>query len=102
MKIKTLKIRFESFQDFTDRSKTDLAKVLKNKKQTFIQNKNEMVWTSVETFQLFMTNQKLTILAAIYTHKPSSVYQLAKLLNRSQPNVARDCEAPGLELCPKL
>ena len=39
-----------------------------------------------------MSNQKYTILAAIYKDQPQSVYQLAKMLNRAQQNVARDCD----------
>jgi predicted transcriptional regulator len=39
-----------------------------------------------------MSDQKYTILAAISKYQPNSVYQLAKILNRAQQNVARDCE----------
>ena len=39
-----------------------------------------------------MNDQKYTILAAIYKYHPRSVYQLAKILNRAQQNVARDCD----------
>ena len=39
-----------------------------------------------------MSDQKYTILAAIYKYHPQSVYQLAKILNRAQQNVARDCD----------
>jgi predicted transcriptional regulator len=55
--------------------------------------KNLTLWDSVESYQRFMSDQKYAILATIYNHKPKSVYQLAKLLDRAQPNVSRDCDA---------
>ena len=57
-----------------------------------IQSKDVLVWSSVEAYQQFMSDQKYTILAAVYKYKPQSVYQLAKILNRAQQNVARDCD----------
>ena len=57
-----------------------------------IQRKNNLIWASPEAYQQFMSDQKYAILAVIIKHKPQSVYQLAKILNRAQQNVARDCD----------
>ena len=52
-----------------------------------------MVFNSVADYQRFMTEQKLTLLAAIIKNKPSSIYQLAQLVDRDFANVQRDCVA---------
>jgi predicted transcriptional regulator len=94
MNRRQLVIRFQSIDDFASESKKQLAEVEKSKgKKSFIQPKNLTLWDSVESYQRFMSDQKYAILATIYNHKPKSVYQLAKLLDRAQPNVSRDCDA---------
>jgi predicted transcriptional regulator len=90
-KIKSLKITFESLDNFMDKSSMALREALHGKKKS-IQKKDILVWASVEAYQQFMSDQKYTILAAIHKFKPQSVYQLAKILNRAQQNVARDCD----------
>lgn len=91
MKIKPLKITFESLDDFAKRSQKILQDAIQGKKKS-IRKKDVFVWASVESYQQFMSDQKYTILAAIYKYHPQSVYQLAKILNRAQQNVARDCD----------
>jgi predicted transcriptional regulator len=91
MKIKPLKITFESIDTFAVKSRTALQNVIQNKKSA-VQRRDVLVWASVEAYQQFMSDQKYTILAVIYKYRPQSVYQLAKILNRAQQNVARDCD----------
>jgi predicted transcriptional regulator len=91
MKIKPLKITFESIDTFAVKSRTALQNAIQNKKSA-VQKKDVLVWASVEAYQQFMSDQKYTILAVIYKYRPQSVYQLAKILNRAQQNVARDCD----------
>ena len=91
MKIKPLKITFESIDDFKARSRKELQDVLEHRKSK-AQPKNTLIWASVESYQQFMSDQKYTILAAIHKFDPHSVYQLAKILGRAQQNVARDCD----------
>jgi predicted transcriptional regulator len=95
MKIKFLKITFESLEDFKARTAKALEEAINTGKKS-IQKKDTLIWSSVEAYQQFMSDQKYTILAAIYKHQPQSVYQLAKLLNRAQQNVARDCDMLAL------
>ena len=91
MKIKPLKIVFESIDTFAVKSRTALQNAIQIKKSA-VQKKDVLVWASVEAYQQFMSDQKYTILAVIYKYRPQSVYQLAKILNRAQQNVARDCD----------
>ena len=91
MKIRALEITFESMQDFRSRTRAAVGAALAGKKRS-VQPKNVLIWASVEAYQQFMSDQKYTILAAIYKYQPQSVYQLAKILNRAQQNVARDCD----------
>lgn len=88
MKIKSLKIKFESTNDFFER----VEKSLKNRKKS-VASKDTLLFSDVLTYQRFMTEQKLLILVMIYTHKPTSLYQLAKLVDRNLANVKRDCDA---------
>ena len=88
MKIKPLKIKFESVDHFFDR----VEKSLKRKKKS-LAPKDTLLFADVLSYQRFMTEQKLLILVMIYTHKPNSLYQLAKLVDRNLANVKRDCDA---------
>jgi len=90
MKIKPLKIVFESLDDFMDRAEKKLKKaVQRGKSQKWPQN--ELRFESVAAYQQIMSDQKYAILAAIYKHRPPSIYQLAKILGRTTQNVIRDC-----------
>ena len=91
MKIKPLIITFESLDDFFQRTTLALENAVKHKNKS-IQRKDTRVWVSVEAYQQFMSDQKYAILAVIIKYKPQSVYQLAKILERAQQNVARDCD----------
>lgn len=91
MKVKSLKIEFESFDGFFGRVAKELKEAVETGKQ-FIQPKSLLIWSSPEAYQQFMSDQKYAILAAISKYRPQSVYKLAKILNRAQQNVARDCD----------
>ena len=92
MKSKTLKITFESWDDFKDRARNELKAVIKSKKK-FIQPHDVLVFASVAVYQKLMSEQKYMILAAIHNLKPTSVYQLAKLVDRDFANVKKDCDS---------
>ncbi len=91
IKVKSLKVTFESVDDFRARTRKALASAINENKKS-IQKKDVLIWSSVEAYQQFMSDQKYAILAAIYKYHPQSVYQVAKILNRAQQNVARDCD----------
>lgn len=90
MRIKPLKIVFESRDDFMDRAEKKLKKAVQGGKAQK-RPKNELRFASVTAYQQVMSDQKYAILAAIYKHNPPSIYQLAKILGRTTQNVIRDC-----------
>lgn len=90
MKIKPLKIVFESLDDFMDRIAVQLTKAVKTGK-ALRRPVNVLRFASVAAYQQVMSDQKYAILATIYKHSPQSIYQLAKLLGRPTQNVIRDC-----------
>lgn len=88
MKIKPLNIKFESTDDFFER----VGKSLKKRRKS-VAPKDTLLFADVLSYQRFMTEQKLLILVMINTHKPNSLYQLAKMVDRNLANVKRDCDA---------
>ena len=87
-KTKTLIIRFEEWDHFKARVKSALKKG-----KPSLAAKNTLVFSSVADYQKFMTEQKVAILAAIISKGPTSIYQLAQLVERDFANVQRDCTA---------
>jgi len=92
MKNKTLKVKFESWEDFKNRSRKELKEVVQSRKK-FIQPSDVLMFSSVAVYQRLMSEQKYMILAAIHNLKPASVYQLAKLVDRDFANVKKDCDS---------
>ncbi len=92
MKHKTLKIKFESWPDFKDRSKKELKEAINTRKKN-IQPHDVLIFESVASYQKLMSEQKYMILAAIKNLKPNSLYQLAKQVERDFANVKKDCDA---------
>lgn len=87
-KNKSLYIRFEKWDDFKARTQA----ALKDRKPS-IGKSDTILFNSVVDYQKFMSEQKIAILAAIISQKPSSIYQLAQVLDRDFGNVQRDCTA---------
>lgn len=86
MKHDTLEIKFQNFDDFSQAVKGALTK-----KKKLVQRKNQIFFDSIESYRKFMTIQKIEILTAIAQQRPSSIYELAKLLDRNFAAVFRDC-----------
>ena len=92
MKTKTLKIKFESWGSFQERAKTAVHEAVKHGKKA-IDTKDTLIFATVAAYQKFMTEQKYVVLAAIHNLKPTSLYQLAKFVDRDFANLKRDCES---------
>ncbi len=88
MKNKILEIHFQSLADF----KKEIKKAL-TKREFSIQPSHHIFFDSVESFRKFMTIQKIELLTAISAQKPSSIYELAKMLDRDFAAVLRDCKS---------
>lgn len=92
MKDKILNIKFESWEHFKGRTQAELKEVLKSKKR-FVQPPDVLIFASVGAYQKFMSEQKYMILAAIHNLQPTSIYQLAQLVDRDFANVKKDCDS---------
>src|SRR3990172_11023951 len=52
--------------------------------------REEVGFTSIEAVRKFLTRERLALLRAIRTRRPSSIYQLAKMVGRDLKNVQED------------
>ena len=91
MKSKALKIRFEPWEGFKERTRKELREIVARKKRS-VQPDDVLLFASVAVYQKLMSEQKYMILAAINNLKPTSVYHLAKLVDRDFANVKKDCD----------
>jgi predicted transcriptional regulator len=87
MKSKTLHILFSNLED--------LAQEVKQAMRTREPSKHagkEIRFESYFSFMSFLFPHKFSLLVAIKTESPKSVYQLAQLVDRQQNAVLRDCD----------
>lgn len=85
-KSKALEIHFQDFESFKKEVKSALAKQKRS-----IQSKDHIYFESLGAFRSFMTIQKIEILTVIANQEPSSIYDLAKMVDRDFAAVLRDC-----------
>lgn len=52
----------------------------------------KIVVESLDTLRQFLTNERLKILRAIKKHKPKSIYELSKIINKDRRNLTRELE----------
>ena len=88
MKNKVLTVKFQSWDDF----KSKVTKAFKDQAKS-VASEDTITFSSVAEYQKFMTEQKLVILIVVANKKPTSIYQLAQLVDRDVANVQRDCVA---------
>ena len=81
-----LEIHFKNRKEFFRKVSQALSK-----REPLIQSKHQIFFESVSSFRNFMTIQKIEILTTIATQKPSSIYELAKFVDRDFAAVLRDC-----------
>ena len=81
-----LEVHFKDRKEFWNE-----AAVALKKRQPLIQPKHVIYFESVAGFRNFMTMQKIEILTSIAIHKPGTIYELAKLVDRDFAGVHRDC-----------
>lgn len=85
-KHEVLEIHFQAFENFKKEVKRALVK-----RSQLIQPKNHIIFDSIASFRNFMTIQKIELLTVIATQKPSSIYELAQMVDRDFAAVLRDC-----------
>ena len=85
MKAKTIRIKSidESLNDF----KKTFKKAEKNKHAKATPT---TYFSSFEAARKIMTQERIKLLRAIKFHKPGSIYELAKILNKNIKNVSQD------------
>jgi predicted transcriptional regulator len=85
-KNEVLEIRFVSVSDLLER-----VKIAVKTKISDIQPKNVIQFDAVDGFRTFATSQKIELLSVLATERPKSIYELAKILNRTFSAVWKDC-----------
>lgn len=85
-KNKALKVKFKNI----DLWEKELLAFPKHKKDS-LPSKDTIIFDTLSSFRNFMTLQKLEILTIIASEKPKSVYELAKMVDRSLGPVQNDC-----------
>jgi predicted transcriptional regulator len=86
MKLKAINVYFKKTDDIF----AEINLAIKSQKSV-VQKKNSINFDSPQTWRSLMSNQKQEILVAIARYRPSSVYQLAKILGRPSQHTLKDC-----------
>jgi len=87
MKIKKMKIRIESKEDYWKRATKEAREIDNGERQSF---ESSLSFISLKQLRNFMTPGRLEILKVIKKKKPKSIYELAKMLDRDVDNVNRE------------
>lgn len=85
MKLKKAIIRIRNLEDVKNRWKKAIRGEIK-----YIQKKNEIVFLSFESASKVFSKNRMEILQTITREKPSSIYELAKILNKDFKSVYTD------------
>ena len=88
MKIKKVEVLIQPDEDFWKGLIKDARKIDRGERGLI--RKESIIFDSIEQFRKVMTNKRIELLRAIRHKKPKSVYELAKLVNRSVDNVNND------------
>ena len=90
MKIKRVKIKIESYQNFKEGVMDDFKRA--QKRQPSRDANCDLVLSLPDLSYLgkIISVERLRLLKAIKDNRPESIYQLAKLLNRTISNVQKD------------
>ncbi len=87
MKNKALHILFSSLEDLAN----EVKRAMHDKNPSKFAGK-EIRFESYASFMSFMFPHKFSLLVAIKTEQPKSIYQLAKQIDRQQNAVLRECD----------
>ena len=88
MKVKNVILGIKSVEDMLGEAREVMTRLERGKK---VGKKNAGIYfENLETMRKAITEERLRILKAIKRSHPSSIYKLAKLLNRNIKNVSDD------------
>src|SRR3989338_7170113 len=88
MKVKKVEVLIQSDEDFRGELLKDMKRIDKGERKLI--RKESIIFDSIGQFRKIMTNKRIELLKAIRHKKPHSVYELAKLVDRSVDNVNND------------
>ena len=89
MKVKRVKIGIKSLKDVLSNAKEVMKKLERGEK---VKRESGVYFENLEAFRRALTERRLEMLHVIKEKHPSSVYQLAKMLDRDIKNVNVDLE----------
>jgi len=89
MKVKRIKIGIKSFKEVLEGVKETMKKIERGEK---VKERRGYYFENLEAFRRALTEKRLEVLHVIKREKPSSVYELAKVLKRDVKNVTQDLE----------
>ena len=89
MKIKRVKIGIKSLKDVLSNAKEVMKKLDRGEK---VKRESGIYFENLEAFRRALTERRLEMLHVIKENHPSSVYELAKMLDRDIKNVNMDLE----------
>ena len=88
IKTKKLKLYIEDTEQFKKRIKEELKAIDKGKAKTLREDSTS--FQSLDQLRKFLTTKRLELLRVIRHKKPQSIYELAKLVERTPENVNTD------------
>ena len=89
MKIKRVKIGIKSLEDVLSNARDVMKKLERGEK---VKKESGIYFENLEAFRRVLTERRLEMLHVIKEKHPSSVYELAKILDRNIKNVTMDLE----------
>ena len=89
MKIKRVKIGIKSLEDVLSNARDVMKKLERGEK---VKKESGIYFENLEAFRRVLTERRLEMLHVIKEKHPSSVYELAKMLDRNIKNVSMDLE----------
>src|SRR3989338_2056156 len=89
MRVKRVKIGIKRFEEVLEGVKETMKKIERGEK---VKERRGYYFENLAAFRRALTEKRLEVLYVIKREKPSSVYELAKLLKRDVKNVTQDLE----------
>ena len=87
MRVKNIRIGIKSIKESLDEFKDYWKKIENGEK---VEKKEALYFESISALRSVLTAKRIELLRAIAEHKPKSIYELAKILNRDIKNVNDD------------
>ncbi|MEK7846602.1 MAG: hypothetical protein AAB257_06525, partial [Nitrospinota bacterium] len=89
MKVKKVKIGIKSLKEVLENFAETAEAIERGEK---VKKRRGIYFENLEAFRRALTEKRLEVLHVIKKERPSSVYELAKILNRDAKNVTQDLE----------